>query len=181
MKKTSQKGFTLVEIMVSVTIFAIVMVISMTAIFTIINSDRKAQAIKSVMDNLNSAVENMTRTIKTGSGYSVSTPCAGSQTKESNALTVASAIVNGAPVSNVTYALGGTGGQIVKTIAGQPSVTVTAPEVTIERMCFYVSGNAQDDGMQPEVIMILEGFAGNAQTQTHFNLQSTISQRLLDS
>jgi len=192
-----QEGFTLIEIMVSVAIFAIVMTISMGAIFTIISNDRKAQAIKSVMNNLDSALEDMTRTIKTGSEYSVTTPCAGAQVDESDTLKVGNAVVDvgtddgsgdgggGAPV---VYSLTDNH-QILKT-TGNPgdtnysSYTVTAPEVTIERMCFYVSGNNPDntpDNEQPEVLMIIEGYAGTGQTVTHFNLQSSISQRLLDS
>ena len=200
---TSQKGFTLIEIMVSVTLFAIVMTVSMGAILSIINSDRKAQAIKSVMDNLDSAVENMTRTIKTGYSYSIDSNYPGTgdcnnptQVNESNAIKVGNAIVQGVVGDSVTYALGSvsggqyspTGNQIVKIVSGDPNSannsanTVTAPEVTIERMCFYVSGNSvTPDHEQPEVIMVLEGYAGTLQSKTNFNLQSAISQRLLDS
>ena len=183
-----QEGFTLIEIMVSVAIFAIVMTISMGAIFTIINNDKKAQAIKSVMNNLDSAIEDMTRTIKTGSEYATSGSCPGLQVDESNSLKVGNAVVDvgSSSAAPVVYSL--VNNQIWKTTgnSGDPdysSYTVTAPEVTIERMCFYVSGNNLEgpDNEQPEVLMIIEGYAGSGQTQTHFNLQSSISQRLLDS
>lgn len=70
MKSPQQsKGFTLVEIIVAVALFAIVMVVSTGAIFTIVNANRSAQALNSVITNLNFAVESMLRDIRTGTNY----------------------------------------------------------------------------------------------------------------
>ena len=70
-KEKFTTGFTLIEMMVAVSIFAIVVMISMTAILSIVDSNRKAQSLKSVMNNLNFALETMTRSIKTGHGLQV--------------------------------------------------------------------------------------------------------------
>ncbi len=66
----SIKGFTLIEVMVSVTLFAMVMTLSLGAILSIIDGNKKAQAINSVANNLNFAVDSMVRDIKTGYSYS---------------------------------------------------------------------------------------------------------------
>ena len=62
-------GFTLVELMVSVSIFAIVMFISLGSILSILDANQKSKTLRSVMDNLNSAMESMTRTVRFGINY----------------------------------------------------------------------------------------------------------------
>ncbi|MDD5050415.1 MAG: type II secretion system protein [Candidatus Pacebacteria bacterium] len=68
-KKTQNSGFTLIEMMVAVSIFAIVMTISMAALLNIIAINRKSQAVKTVMNNLNFAMEEMSRDIRFGLDY----------------------------------------------------------------------------------------------------------------
>jgi prepilin-type N-terminal cleavage/methylation domain-containing protein len=51
-KYKNQKGFTLVEMLVSVALFSIVMTIATSTIFSIIAGNRKAQAINSVVKAL---------------------------------------------------------------------------------------------------------------------------------
>jgi prepilin-type N-terminal cleavage/methylation domain-containing protein len=69
-KRLQQKGFTLIEMLVAVALFAVVMLVSTAVIFSIIGGNRKAQGINAVSNNLNFAVESMVRDIKTGYGYS---------------------------------------------------------------------------------------------------------------
>lgn len=49
---TGQKGFTLVEMIVAIFVFSVVMVISTGALVSIIGANRKAQSVKSVMNNV---------------------------------------------------------------------------------------------------------------------------------
>lgn len=63
------KGFTLIELMVSVSIFSVVMLIVIGALITLNNANQKAQAIRAVVDNLNFAMEDVTRNVRTGGGY----------------------------------------------------------------------------------------------------------------
>src|SRR3990167_5891431 len=62
-------GFTLIEIMVAVSIFAIVAVITTGALVTANNTNRKAQAIKLAIDNLNFAVDSMVLNLGNGGRY----------------------------------------------------------------------------------------------------------------
>lgn len=70
-----RRGFTLIEMLVAVALFAVVMLVSTAVIFSIIGGNKKAQGINAVSNNLNFAVESMVRDIKTGYGYS----CYGNQ------------------------------------------------------------------------------------------------------
>ena len=57
------RGFTLIELMVSVTIFIIVMVIALGSLLSISEAERKAEQLKTVMNNLNFGLESMARAI----------------------------------------------------------------------------------------------------------------------
>lgn len=68
-KKTETKnnrGFTLVEMLVSVAIFSIVVLITLGAILTVLDANRKSRTLTEVMNNLNFSMEMITRSLKTG-------------------------------------------------------------------------------------------------------------------
>jgi len=65
----TNRGFTLVELIVSLGIFTAVMFIATGALLSIINVNKKAQAQQSAINNINFALENMARNIRTGSHY----------------------------------------------------------------------------------------------------------------
>jgi prepilin-type N-terminal cleavage/methylation domain-containing protein len=68
-KQLSKKGFTLVEALVSLGIFSIVVVSATGVILSVISSNKKNQAVSSVVNNLNYSIESMIRDIKTGYRY----------------------------------------------------------------------------------------------------------------
>ena len=63
--KKSNKGFTLIEMLVSVAVFSVVLIIILGTIVTIVDTSRKARTMTEVMNNLNFSFESMTRTLKT--------------------------------------------------------------------------------------------------------------------
>ena len=63
------RGFTLVEMIVSVALFGIVMLVAVGALLSVVAANRQSQAIKTVINNLNFALESMSRNILTGSNY----------------------------------------------------------------------------------------------------------------
>ncbi len=176
-----RKGFTLIEVMVSVSIFVMVMVVSAGALLSIIDANRKSHTLKSVMDNLNFALESMARNIRVGTAYacndSLVTP---------NCLTNGSAIFgyNDVNLGRVVYQFANSG--IYKIYTGstgsQVNERITSPEVVVDSMQFYVDGALSGiaDG-QPRVIMVLNGHAGTAvKARTDFKLQTSITQRQFD-
>jgi prepilin-type N-terminal cleavage/methylation domain-containing protein len=64
-----KSGFTLVEIMVAVSIFAVVAVIATGAFISANQINKRAQAIKIVMDNLSFALNSITLKMKQGRSY----------------------------------------------------------------------------------------------------------------
>jgi len=64
---------------------------------------------------------------------------------------------------------------------GATFIAITASEVTINEMRFYTVGTTRGDTSQPRVVMTIQGTAGvSSKAQTNFNLQTTVSQRVLD-
>lgn len=65
----SKRGFTLVEIIVSLGIFAVVATVALGALIKIVDANRKAQTLQSAITNLNFALEAMSREMRVGTKY----------------------------------------------------------------------------------------------------------------
>lgn len=63
------RGFSLIELLVSMTIFITVMTIASGALLTLIDANQKAQNQKLVMSNLAFVLQSMTREIRTGTDW----------------------------------------------------------------------------------------------------------------
>ncbi|MEN9649802.1 MAG: hypothetical protein RL094_769 [Candidatus Parcubacteria bacterium] len=203
-KATAQKGFTLIEMLVSVGLFAVVMTISLGVIMSVIDGNKKSQAINSVSNNLSFAIESMVRDIKTGYEYRCaysefpitdlvkSIPSNCSPSTALNYINLISTI-SGAERS-VHYEFvapsGNAPGYILKkscTAAGSCGADskVTSPEINITDMRFYIKSPNTSQGdpnaEQPGVFLLIRGTAKvNPTTVSTFNLQTFISQRVLN-
>ncbi len=171
------KGFTVVEMIVVVGIFSIVMTIAMGAIFTVISSNKSAQSLQLVMDNLNSALDTMSRNTRFGTDFTEissvnSKPCSGFSFVPYNRETTS--------VDRIVYCFkkdeGSDEGSIYRVSNGQES-RMTAPEVKLQDVTFYVQNKS---GFQPKIFMLLKGYADVGGTQRDFNIQTLTSQRTLN-
>lgn len=184
-----KKGFTLVEIMVSVSVFAIVMLISSSSIFGVFDSNRKSQSLRSVMDNLNLSLEAMTRTIRFGKNYHcdaqsgvITSPrdCSGG----ANSISVLDS--NSVQVTYLLCTSGANTGRIARSTDCVNGPFITSSDVTITQLTYYVLGSTPyssgSDVFQPRVIVVVSGYSGvKTSSRSTFNLQTTISQRQFDS
>lgn len=184
------KGFTLVELLVAVALFAVVMLVAVGALLSLVLANRKAQALQSVMNNLNITLDDMARSIRMGSsfycGTGVYTPPSELIAQDcSNGDTAFAFIPYGKRVTDPArvYKYDATTKSIMKSEDGGSSfVTITAGEVEIESLTFYVVGTQRGDTQQPKVVIIAKGNAGtnSSKTTTSFHIQVTAVQRLLD-
>ena len=157
MKNKIIYGFTLIELMVAIGLFASIMTIAASAYLTMIHVNQQAQAISTGIDNVSFALESMTRNIRSGSAYGC--PTAGSnctyQNGGGNKFTFTDA--NG---HAITYKFASGSIQEQK---GTSSawISLTDPSVTITSLVFYVSGvgsySATGDIQQPYVTIIVSG------------------------
>jgi prepilin-type N-terminal cleavage/methylation domain-containing protein len=127
-------GFTLVELIISVGLFATVMLLASGSYLMMINLNRQTQNIATGIDNLSFAFETMTRTIRTGSNYSCGiVPGAGDCASGGSAFTFTDE--NG---HTITYSLSGTA--IQRKDNGVTS-DMTDASVSINALTFYTVGS----------------------------------------
>jgi len=174
-----KRGFTLVELMVSVSIFVIVMTISMGSILGIFDTNRKSRSLKTLANNLNLAVESMSKEIRFGKNYHCIS--SGTWTVPQNCPSGDTFIsfLSSSGVQ-ISYRWAGTGTPIEKEVAGGGFIAVTAPEIIIDNLTFYVFGAGTTDTLQPKVIMKIKSHAGTGNSRSDFTLETLVSQRTLD-
>ncbi|TSC69169.1 MAG: hypothetical protein G01um101456_313 [Parcubacteria group bacterium Gr01-1014_56] len=191
-----KRGFTLIEIMVSVAIFSVVMVIALGALLSISAAERKAETLKSVMTNLNFALEGMSRTIRTGLNYHCDTSNISGGTLVPQDCPNASAgsnyfVVQSNDGTFVAYCLAGNSvwrlrvsdANLLRTSCSATDgfLPITASEVLISNLTFYVLGAPVADNIQPKVIFTLNGYVNVSSTASStFNLQTSVTQRIYD-
>jgi prepilin-type N-terminal cleavage/methylation domain-containing protein len=179
-KNNNKKGFTLIELMVSITIFSIVMLLSVGAITTVLNANTKSKNRKIAIDNLNFLVESMSRSIRFGTIYH----CGGGNVNTPNDCPSGSYSFSylASDGTRITYSI--SNGEIVKSVNGGTFYNLTSVnDINITALTFRVFGSYPygTDYLQPQVIINISGTVGNdPRTQTNFDLQNTVSQRKLD-
>jgi prepilin-type N-terminal cleavage/methylation domain-containing protein len=185
---TSTRGFSLIEMMVAVALFSIVMVVSTGALLALIDATRKAQALQSVMNNLNIALDGMVRSIRMGHVYHCGNLGTRTDPRDCASGDVLFAFeAFGGDTNSISdqwvYWFDPVAKRIYKSEnGGSTGFAITAPEVQIESMNFYVSGTTVADGKQPKVVITMRGTAGaeKIKTRTTFSIQATAAQRVLD-
>lgn len=162
----TSRGYTLIELMVAVGLFAIIMTLAAGAYLLMINANRQAQARASGINNLAFAAETMLRTIRTGRNYTCGT--SGDCTNGGTTFSVIDQ--NGAQQT-----FSSANGAIT-----QNGIALTDPSVTITSLTFYARGTAvaPTDYLQPYAIVTITGTvsAGPNATQS-FNVETSAAMR----
>jgi len=188
-KQKLMKGFTLVEMVTAVAIFSMVMVIAMGALLAVLNANKQNQAIQTAVNNLNLAMEMMSREIRVGYTYHCGE--GGVITETRNCKLDGKSYIAFEPFDGDSDA--GNDQVIFKLESnriqrsdnsGTNFLYLTAKNVFIERLTFYVAGTDITDNIQPRVLVSLGGHVDlgsiGERGRSYFNLQTTISQRLID-
>jgi len=181
-KNNSKKGFTLIEIMVSVAIFTIIITTGMGALVSITRSYQVSQNQKRVYDGLNYALETMAREIRLGKNYSAN---------QSGGNDGVGSVINFTATDgrgNVRYFLSGGALRIQRTGA-TAAQNISSPitdtsEIIVENVRFTVIGTeTRDNGnfQQPLVwIQITARAANESSVDLSTTVQTLVSQRTLD-
>lgn len=194
----------MVELLVSVFIFTLVATACVGAVLMVLDSNRKIQALKTVMDNLSLTLDTMSRSISTGSTYYCGLYNGDALPLIPPLSPADCSIANGGGESltflasdgtHVYYYYDSTNKRIKRCIletvpAGDNCniasgkndfVSVTSPDMTITNLKFYVTGSLPNDNLQPKVTIAVQGYAGvKPNVKTTFNIQTTLSQRAVD-
>lgn len=182
----SEKGFSLVEMMVSVSLFAIIMLVAVGALLALVDANRKARTLESVMNNLNISLDSMVRAARMGTHYNCNGSgipgAAGADCANGDDLFSFAPYGSDSTQQNERAVYFIQGGRIYRSLnGGTNSIPITAPEISIEELTFYVIGTQPGDITQPKVVVVVKGSAGNDEkTRTTFYIQATAVQRALD-
>ncbi len=194
--KMNSRGFSLVEMVVSVGLFAVIMLVAMGALLSLVEANRKSRVLESVMNNLNISLDSMVRAARMGSNY----VCNGDSIPVNYNTNGADCSTGDVKLSFTPYgedstaqnkravysfALDSDGiGRLYRSLDGKtsPAIPITAPEVMIEDVKFYVIGTQPGDILQPKVVIVVKGSAGaiGTKSRTTFYIQATAVQRELD-
>lgn len=163
-----QQGFTLIEIIVAIGIFTAVITMALATFLNISNIQRKAGALRATNDNLNFALEVMSREIRSGKDYCDSL-CSASSFNFTNSQD-----------ETIVYKLNNF--SIERSVNGETFLSLTSPEIKIDNLTFIVMGESAGDKKQPRVTIILNGSSVDPKiAELKLNIQTTVSQRRLDS
>ncbi len=204
-KIQKNKGFTLIETMIAVSLFMVVITIGLGAIINANNVHKKSEDVRNIVDNLNFIMEEMTRSIRTGYDYrcfitgdtiSSSSVLPAQSCQNGFALAFESSL--GDPNDNtdqwVYYFLVDNSdinnpiGRIWKSTNGgdvNTFIQLTSDEINIDlnKSGFSVLGAESPfvgNTQQPFVTIRLSGTINSQNTITPFSLQTSVSQRLID-
>ena len=152
------------------------------------DSSRKSQSLRSAMDNVSFAMEDMSRSLRIGKDYS----CVASggsvtlPTLSNNDCTLAANVGGGAivftPAGHTTrdtaYERAGSGPyslQKCDTVNG--CIDLTSPDVDVQVLKFFVDGSSPLDTKQPSVYIIMKGRVKVKDQYASFAIQTLASQR----
>lgn len=181
----SHKGFTLMEVMVAVSIFTIITVLGISSLLAINRSNAQSRADREATDSLSSLTENLTRTMRTGviDSAASSAPYAIEYTNQFGDIERYSFQSPGNPQ---------VGGQLTYTIQKYQGSGSYAPletydltpqqsVVMLQDVQFLISGAAPADNLQPYVQIIIRGQAREKQQYSPFWIQTGVSPRQIQS
>lgn len=184
------QGFTLVELIVSVGIFAMVMLIATSAYFSLIALDRRARATNQIVSSLSFAVDAMSRGMRTGADF---------QCNNGSADAYGNYIAGDCTSFSYTDSVLGTTVTYIKKVDGSigrcqgsgscldaNASPLTDPAITIQKLSFYVrgvgTGASPSWAQQPHVTFVISGElpGGKAGEKVPFTLEGGATQRLTE-
>lgn len=188
-QKNISSGFTLIELMVATSIFVVIMLASMGSLFTLLDASKNSRALRTAMDNVNFAMESMTRSIRMGTNYycvtyPTSIGSADYLTEGRNCPSGGTA-VSFLPQTVTTYRVGyqwkprddAQGTYTLQRCDINSCVDIISPDVNIEQLKFFVKGSQSGDNIQASVYIIMRGTVTIKGVDTSFALQTMASQR----
>lgn len=184
------RGFTLVELIVSLGLFALVMLVATGAYYTLIALDRRARATNQVVSSLSFAMDTMVRGVRTGNTYQCLNGTRDAYNNSSAGDCTSFSYMDTQLNTQVTYILKGNG--TIGRCEGAGSClddnasSLTDSIINIQKLSFYVRGVgttvAPTYVLQPNVVFVLTGtMPGGSGGQTvPFSIQESATQRLID-
>lgn len=175
-----QRGYSLLELIVSLGIFSMVMLVVTGAYITLIDLDRQARANNQLAASLSFAIESMARSMRTGTEYA----CNANPSSPNCSSGGASISFRDSQNQTIAYRLktDGSIGQCAGSLCTDATaISLTDPRIDIETIRFYVRGVGTGDSTQPNVTFSVSGTMTTERGETtSFSIQTGATQRLIE-
>ena len=195
----SNKGFTLIEVLVSLTLFLVVVTVSISSLLAILDANLKVQNMQNVMTNLSFAMDSMSRQIRTGDMYYCESGSLAENEDQTNDCLGGGAylyfneggrnLTRDSSSRRIGYRFDDDTNNIERRIVdnGHDWQPLLSDEVEIGFMRFYVTGTdrllGSGDTLSPTVTIVIEGEITDLRDRgldADFKLQTTVTQQVLD-
>lgn len=191
-KKTikNDKGFTLVELMVATSIFVVIIISSIGSLLVLLGASKDSRGLRFAMDNVNFAMESMTRSVRMGVNYycGVTTPgdLDSVQDCETGGNLLSFVPQDPDPIQpqeRITYRrhTRANGTNTIQRCVGTDDskcIEIISSDINIEKLKFFVEGSdSVNDQEQAKVYIILKGTVTVKEKDTSFMIQTLASQR----
>jgi prepilin-type N-terminal cleavage/methylation domain-containing protein len=187
LKNNKNFGFTLIEMIISIALFSFVMLAVTTVLLSVVDANHKAQGIKTTINNLSLSLESMTRNLRTGKSYTADLIRDRGSCDLGGVNLIGFSDQDGILIQYSLGTLSNGSGAIMLTRDGNPVGPMTAPEINIDRLCFYVKGQSAIDSTQPQVLVTIGGVISSKtvpgaklKTSSRFDIETLVSQRFPD-
>lgn len=208
-KKQKTKGFTLIEMIVSLGLFSVVIVVAVGALLTMVNADKQLQSEQSIMSNLSFALDSMTREIRTGinfycdasasvsgifsDGYDQDT-IIGDDTRDCSfgrqgnyvqgiSFVESGNSITGDSSSRILYFYNSDDKNIFRRVGNKSAEPLIAGDLEITDAQFFVTGSdtlvLSNNMLQPAVTIFIEA-RDKYDHDKVYKIETTVSQRVLD-
>jgi len=187
--KSAARGFTLVELLVSLGLFIIVMTLALGGLVSVLDMNTRVRSLQVVVNNFNYTLESITRDIRFGHNpraqncaFSDADPCTitvdfepdgGAEREISYRFseeTIDSEQIGRIERCNIENSSNG------NDCTDDDYVALTSSSVDISKLFFAVQG-VGEDGFQPRVVMRTEGVVRRRNIETDFTIQTLVNQR----
>jgi type II secretory pathway pseudopilin PulG len=194
----NNRGYTIVETMISISIFLILIMTGMATLMNAFSVHKKSQNMRSAIDNLSFIIEDMSRNLRTGTQYycldftdvnfsnintSKSSLIDGGVRRKCWGIAFEAAEGGSSVDDQWIYYLDGAGAVQRSVDGGNNSIPLTPSEVKLSTVSgFYVVGAepSLSDDQQPLVKIILVGSITERGVASPFSLETTVSSRVVD-
>lgn len=184
-KEQKDGGFTLLELLVATALFSIALVMALGAVLTIIDLNRKTQAMSSVTNNVNFAIESLVRVIKSSQDIdsaSAGPGCSGPYTTQIELDYIDTYNIfpeeSGTGQKTIYYRHNCTNGTIERQVEGHGwSPLTSTDDLEIVTVDFDVTDKIETVDGQEKVEILIEGLSVVGSETSEFIIQTTATRR----
>jgi prepilin-type N-terminal cleavage/methylation domain-containing protein len=188
-KISTEKGFTLIEIMVSISIFTIIMVSGIGALLTITRSYQASRDISTLSNSIHFAFDSLVRDIRIGDSYysgSFSASTFPDEYRFNDGISTVINLIGSNQRGHLRYTFDTSGDEPIlkryQAVDGQPPTDYPMltgfDNIDVTNTLFRVVGSDPADNIQPSVFIYLRGI--NTDDNSDFIIQTFVSQRSFD-